>query len=254
MRKINYHPTLEQAPDIKALCQPLLKFDINYFTHVNIDEHNKFAAISNHPEFHKLYLKKAYYHADIHLADVVEKSKYVIWDTMEYQGESLQMHEDAEAFGIRHTFTIIDKSANDHNYYHFSTSNKDFSFNQVYLNNLDLLELFIEHFKEAVGQSKTLSKAYQIKFSINENLANYSLMNDHLSQQAARTQFLQAISHSRSNQNDFFVIHKDSRLAVSLSKQQAHCLMLLVQGMNAAEIAEKLQLSPRTVYHYLDND
>ena len=29
--------------------------------------------------------------------------------------------------------------------------------------------------------------------------------------------------------------------------------MLLVQGMNAAEIAEKLQLSPRTVYHYLDN-
>ena len=122
----------------------------------------------------------------------------------------------------------------------------------MYLSHLDLLDLFITHFNESVSQSKLLSKAYQIKFSMSDNLANYSLNHQNGPQQSIRTEFMRAISNTRHSCTDFFVVHKDTHLAVPISKQQAQCLMLLMQGLNAGEIAARLVLSARTVYHYLD--
>ncbi len=255
MRNLDKHPIFQFASDIKAICQPLLKLNIDCFAHMKIDEAGKLSTISNHPEFHKNYLEKSYHHSGIHLAEFAERSNYILWDVLQSTGNSAKMVEDLELFNIRHSFTIIEKNSSGADYYHFSTAIKD-SFNHVYLSNLDLLKLFIGHFKASVRQSKNLSRAYNIKFDIKENTAEYSLGVDN-ELKIRREKFLHELLDSQSktiqckNFNNF-IIHKDSHQAVAISRQQTKCLLLLFEGHSAKEIAKKMELSPRTINNYLE--
>ncbi len=48
------------------------------------------------------------------------------------------------------------------------------------------------------------------------------------------------------------LLHKELHLPIHLSKQQSRCLLLLVQGKSAKEIASELLISYRTVEYYFD--
>lgn len=48
------------------------------------------------------------------------------------------------------------------------------------------------------------------------------------------------------------LIHKDSKIPIFLAKQQSVCLVLLMQGKSAKEIALAMGLSHRTVQHYVE--
>jgi len=47
------------------------------------------------------------------------------------------------------------------------------------------------------------------------------------------------------------LFHKENRLAVVLAKQQSTCLLLLFEGKSIKQIANEMQLSDRTIGHYL---
>jgi len=48
------------------------------------------------------------------------------------------------------------------------------------------------------------------------------------------------------------LIHKQNKLPIHLSIQQSRCLELLMQGKSAKKIAIEMELSHRTIEHYLD--
>lgn len=48
------------------------------------------------------------------------------------------------------------------------------------------------------------------------------------------------------------LLHKDSNIPIYLSKQQSQCLSLLMQGKSAKQIAIVMNLSYRTIEHYLE--
>ncbi len=264
MNVINKHPVLLHASDIEDICRPLSKLNISYFAHVNIDKAGQFSAVSNHPEFHKHYLQQGYHHADIHLANSVLTAKYIIWDSLVCSGESEQMNQDAEALNIRHTFTIIDKNATGDNFYHFSTHIKEHSFNQTYLSNIDLLEMFVSYFHACMNHSKKLLKAYEFKYSLDKSDAecNINTGSFSLCLGDTRAEFMRELSMPRAGskteakrlqKNNALLIHKDTNQAVALYRQQLKCMVLLMEGHTAREIADKINLSCRTVNHYLEN-
>ncbi len=249
MAKIHKHPVLTHASDIKAICRPLDTLDISYFAHVNVDQVGKFSAVSNHPHFHKHYLDHSYHHADIHLADIGLATNYVIWDALEYSGDTYQMKLDAQEFNLLHTFTIINRDISGNNFYHFASHIKPNSFNQVYLSNLDLLNKFIEYFNDSIGQSSILSKSYQFKYSITENNAEYThIANNDI----ARRVFYKQITQQTFRSSRDFVIHAKTKQPISISAQQSKCLTLLIKGYTSKQIADQLRLSYRTVNHYLE--
>lgn len=48
------------------------------------------------------------------------------------------------------------------------------------------------------------------------------------------------------------MLHRETKIPIYLSKQQSHCLVLLMQGKTAKDIAGKMNLSYRTVQHYFE--
>ncbi len=59
-------------------------------------------------------------------------------------------------------------------------------------------------------------------------------------------------SHHTSEKNQISLIHKNMNIPIHLSPQQSKCLLLLMKGKSAKQIAREIKLSHRTVEHYLE--
>jgi DNA-binding CsgD family transcriptional regulator len=239
--KIFKHPSLLYATDIAEICSPLNKIDISYFCHVQISDQKKFAALSCNPKFTEHYLKNKYYMGDIHMVDANRLGNFFIWNNVELGKEKEKMCLEAADFGIKNVFTIIDRSKNGIDYFHFANDLPTREFNQGYLAKLELLQAFIHYFKNSIQQSKPLKKAYDFKFDLGPQklmLGNDSTVCDH-------NDFLECLSTNKSGTR----LNIDD---VLLSKRQSDVVHLAMRGKTQKEISEILNLSQRTVRHYFD--
>lgn len=240
MKKISKHPSIVHARDITDLCRPLHHLDISYFSHVHIDNKNRFSALCSNPDFTEHYIRSKYYNADIHMASMDQFNNFVIWDTIERSGQTEKMGIEALTFGIDHTFTIIESNEHGKDYYHFSTHLPCKSFNQVYLRNFDLLNQFIAYFKDKVSEEKILSSAYDHVFTIDGNAEGYIIKNEDVftNLEEKRKGFITSLNSA----NNFV-----------FTKRENECLYFTVRGKTAKQIAQILGVSYRTIEEYLSN-
>lgn len=244
---ITNHPSLCFSQDLASICKPLSKLNISYFSHAKLDKNKQFSAINNHPDFMELYLNNNYFNIGIHMMDPEALGHYVVVDAFESKGLSAKMHQEAAALGIKHFFTIVDKSKSDcDEFYHFASHASEKTFNQTYLTHLDLLKLFIQYFNETIKQSKTLGNAYDMKFNIDPQAAGFTI-NENQYLIKKRLEFLDVIKQKKSR----LLIHKNTQQSLLLSPRQSKCLFLLCKGKTTKEIAFILNLSHRTVENYL---
>lgn len=242
--KIANHPSNKLQDDIRVLCNPLNTLGITYFSKATILE-DKFSGISNNPEFQKIYLINNYQNADIHMANRDIHQKYFIWDEINYSGKSLELDDKSIDFGINHTFTIHQKDDLGDHFFHFATENRDKNFNHVYLRNIDLLEMFINKFNQAVKDSSELSKTYSITFAIDENVSHFDFSNtfnlnvsEHI-----RYEFLNELCKDKK-----FPINNTT----SLSMRQLILLYWLYHGKTINDISRILNLAEVTVHKQIN--
>ncbi len=241
--KIRSHPSILFEQDLKEICSPLNKLNITYFAHVHIDKDGRFSALTNHAEYTKLYLEKKYYNADIHLANTGLIKNHFVWDSIDIQGVSAEMIEDANRFNLYHTFTIMEDDCTGRNYYHFETNQFNKSINQVYLSNIDLLKLFILYFKDKVRGDKRLSSAYSLTFQLDEESKGFWVDNKlEGNSQLAREDFLGAL-------NTDGILNICGRKIISVREMEV--LSWLHAGKTTADIARILGLADVTIHKHI---
>jgi DNA-binding CsgD family transcriptional regulator len=241
---INNHPMFHHADDLNRICSPLSLIDINYFSHVKITNCNEFSALSLNPEFGRHYLMNHYYNADVNAAKNNELGKYVIWDNIELAGKSKKLYAESIQLGVDHTFTIVDASASEKNFYHFASNIKGRSINQEYLTHLELLNRFIDYFNEKVAESPILSKAYHFKIAVDETSSYETNL---------------ALAQHESDKKEKFLAITGSpkpiprKISTQLTYNENRCLALYIAGYSAKEISKNLGLSFRTVENYISH-
>lgn len=243
------HPALTHSQDMETICRPLNNLGITYFAHVTVTKQGVFSGISNNARFAEHYLRNKYYNADIHLSKKNNLGSYIIWDLIERIGQSKKMHNEASQFGVQHTFTIVERRHLHSHFYHFATNQNDQSINQVYIENIDLLHIFIDYFNKTINSSPILLSAYNIKFQLDQLSPGYTIKeNDQFSKNRdKRLAFISAIQHTEKHN----VAHFNSMPMPMPTPQQLNCLKLLAEGYSAKTIASTLNLSVRTVENYL---
>lgn len=253
MKDFKKHPNLTNAEDLREICKPLEQLNITYFGHAKIDQKDKFSALALNPKFAKHYLENKYYNADIHLAKEENLGKYILWDALEVDGKANKMSQEAAEMGIRHTFTIIKESLDEKNFYHFATHLHDKFMSQVYLSNFDVLNKFIEYFNEKVSKSKELSKAYDLKFSIDTEHSEFKIINinNFVEIQQKRLEMIKVLTSEDDADHQCSIQDKESQKIIYITLQQFKCFDLLSQGYSIKKIGKITHLSPRTVEHYL---
>lgn len=244
--KISQHPAILYADDVSTICKPLRDLNITYFAHVNVDNDKKFSAIASSPGFVDCYLNKHFYNVDIHMVNDAQFGECVVWDAIEPTGESAKMDPFAIQFGVEHTFTIFEKSNAGLDCYHFASNVMGRSINQRYVSNIDLLKLFIMHFKEKVNESKLLSSAYDMKFGIDEHKAKFTVGNEAVlaHNMQCRELFLKNIKIDK---------HFIRNMKKPLSHREVEVLFWMHSGKTASEIAKLLGVADVTINKHIIN-
>lgn len=238
VKLLKNHPTVTQISSLKSICQPLKeRFDISYFAHVNVDKKHNLSCLSTDPDYVHYYMSNAYCNYDVHLLDGPLEEELVLHDTVEKHGESARMFKDAHDHKIRNIFSIIHRTENATEAFHFAREIDDNSKNADYLSNLHQLKQFILHFKELVFTQKGLRKAYDIHFPLQRNAKYQSTIN------------------YTDSKPDPFALEKfylpSSKTYLTLREMQ--CISMLKQGLTLQESAERLNITERTVRAHLNN-
>lgn len=232
------HYSIEaNAQELLELCRPLTELNISTFSHIRSFHNNQFNVLCNNSKFLANYFKKEYYNADPCVQIKAESSpigQFLVWDVIKTHGQTAAMLQDSADFDFKHVFTIIKNKPDCTEFYHFGTHLTTPAINQLYINNIDLLDQFIHYFKRAVSQSKVLSKSYLQGFSPNKSSDSSLLLNQLDSKKQAA--FLKAISTPEN----------------TLTKREVEYAQLIIKGMTAKEIALQLKQSPRTIEHRID--
>jgi len=186
-----------------------------------------------------MYHSNNYYQNDIYSVTHGHFGEFVLWSSLNCSGASSTFVKDAGNLGYHQFFTIIEKDVTGTNFYHFATGIATTSMSQMYLSNIDALKAFIRYFKNTAETAKELSSWCDIKFKIENNHADIELPSD------------QMIISNDVNRNEFFnEIGVENKFS-QLSPQQLKCFSLLVKGACIKQIASELNLTYRTVEHYL---
>lgn len=235
LKYITKHPVFTNSQDIADICKPLELLNINYFSHAYIDSKGQFSALSNNPNFAELYIINKFYQADINMCKE-NLGNLILWDSLDWQGESRRLNEIASTFGIDHTFTICEPNAGGYDYYNFSSNATSNTINQEYLRNLGLLKLFILNFRDKVFNS-SLASAYDFKFKINYDV-DVKCISKTANDKIDRDKFLTTL-------NIKSTINKD------LSMREIEILSWLQKGKTLDQIATILNLSEITIKKYI---
>lgn len=251
--KLKNHPMMLHHQAIKDICNPLNALNITTFSHVRVNNDQSFSCLVTDPDFAKNYMNKKHYNADVHAdKNHCHLLNCLMWDNIEAKGATAEMLQDAADFQFNSIFTIVQKQDdNQVDYYHFGTHLKNRAMNQLYVNQFDLLEQFIQHFNESVKRAPQIAAAYDITVELDQKSFIFTEQDRVLFQALIiqREKFLNALSVQAFNMQ--IAAHPQSCQLPYFTPGELKTIPMLLEGFTAKEIAKIQGVSYRTVEEYV---
>lgn len=223
------HFALTSSSDIDQLSKPLREFfGITSFVYVQKFASGKEIRLSNQPDWIKYF-----YQHELYASSVFEQpwSSYqrtqLLWSQLTSHQVVLQ---GARTFNIDHGLTLVRPQSDSCEFYFLGTTPDNSSITSLYFSHLDLIDKFLDYFKEQAG--KIIQQAKQQAIILPPSPQAPPLVSAF-----DREAFLQTLHPQRS----------------LLSPREQDCIQLLVKGYSNKMIAQELQLSTRTIETHLDN-
>lgn len=233
------HPSFTHADELTAICAPLKMLGITYFAHGHISRENKLTGLTNSPLFTKLYFEQHYYQFDCHQDDMPTGEQYLLWDTIPITSETRSMEDDFNQCNFAHTFSIMNKSDNGLDCYHFATWPGNDAMNGKYFAALDSLKQFINYFKDKTLNDPSLARSYEMGIPMQPGAGKF-----HKDASAMDIpQFKELIRNDR----HYLLSGKQY-----LTNREVESLYWLSQGKTYEETAVILTISARTVKAHIE--
>lgn len=209
----------DSVRDIKALCQPLFdSLNINYFDYCRLNNDNTFACLASDGDWLEHFFKRKY-----KLGCTIKSTGMHLWQA--YCDDELV--KDAKTyFNHDHGISIFIKKDTYIEYFDFAAPSDNKQILSTYFNNQDILKNFCEEFKEQA--TPLISNIVSNPITIPNTMCG-ELVSDLVADNTL-------LKSNREN----------------LSERQLQCLLLIVKGMTVKQVGRELNLSPRTIEHYIE--
>lgn len=228
------NPIYTAAPAVNEICAPLKNhLEIIHFGYNKLFHDGGEIDLGVRPELIQNYRDQELYRYGAYWCQPGSyQTGFVLWSQLTTHQKIISTRE---RFQIGDGITFINKLNDGVEFFHFATTPQNKRMILFYLNNLDLLENFTRYFKDKASQ--LITEAEENKFYIPGEFSSDQSSNV-LKDEILRNHFLKDIS-LESVEN-------------KLSQRQKECLYFLVKGMTYKEISKQMNLSPKTVEHYLE--
>ena len=270
------HFSLTSCQEVRDICKPL--FDNFGFTHFHFrrtfNDRSR-AVLCTNPEWVKyFYDTKQYDHygiyeelkpnGEITICDQLfnsihsdstyssmhysvsgamknRKPSFVLWQSLYDLPVFNFVFEEAKYFNIDHGITMTDNDEHSCSFYQIGTTPEKAHLINFYLNNYDILRVFIKYFKDRGAHLIEQAEKNRI-------LANDSITQPHFLEKN-NIPFIENEKFDRF----FKQIQYSAYRVEGLSSREMQLIQYLLKGYTAKQIANALQLSHRTVEFYIAN-
>lgn len=224
--------SINNQAKLQNICRPLEQLSLPYFCYFRIDSDGRFGNLSNYPPQLDFY-----YSNDLHKDNPLFIDPRLIRSGCMFTPcvfEPTGLKRIYEKFQIHHAFFIFRRLGDTVEVFGFTTPHLTEN-SPLICPDYFLLNDFIFYFKMEAKQ--IIDKMMNDGFNIKEERG--------------------AAFHERDSRHP--LLCKDKRAETfldqisPLSNRERECLMMLRQGYSVKKIACVLNLSPRTVQHYLEN-
>lgn len=220
------HFFLTASGELQELVKPLKEYGIDYFTYNKHFTDGSRIRLTTHPHQLKAFLENKYYlTGNIDANPQLYLNQAALFSTLQNQ----HIVEWVRAnFRIYHGIYILRKSELFTEFFGFATSINNPQIINFYLNNLDFLQKFCDLFMEQGKALITQAEQNKLYHNHNETCGINLYKPENLEAQTDTIQFSDQFSPRKLD-----IIH------------------WLLQGYRAKEIAQKLNISPRTVEEHI---
>lgn len=239
-QKVKTHPAIMFASQVAEICKPLSKVDIDFFSHVRTFEDGSISILCNRPDISIACAESQLYHnARYTKPPRFYTSGYYIWNNDNRTDKEEEHSALLRKHGISNGLTIIRREAEYCDFFHFASSPNNSHINNFYVNNLEAFGKFADFFLEKAHQLIRISERNRIKVAPEENDLEVLSKEEKANNDSG---FMRVLTQNGMNSG-----------SINLSKRQKDCLYWLLKGKTAAETANILNLSQRTVESYINH-
>lgn len=215
--------------NIANIVKPLEKLGINYFSFGRSYHDGSRIYLTNCCHYLDNYFKEGHYlTGNTECKPETYKDQVLFWSTAPNQKI---LNDCARAWGIDHGIWIFKSHENYCEIFTFATNSGNDRIINVYLSKMDLLNSFMEYFREKAASIIKQAENQKIFLPFNKTLD---------------------LNNTLIKTEDFNILPHKTNRNYSLTKRQLQCCLLLTKGKTSREIAASLDLSPRTVEYYLE--
>lgn len=238
----------EHRKKLIKVCEPLLDLGINFFWFQFHTKDGHFCCIGNNPDLIYTYIdERMHHHTPFYIEpDFIQEGLYI---ANEVKNQNFQKNwENIERkFQTKHRISITKRNPQYCSEYGFSTSTKTENSTSLLINQIPLLNKFINYFESSM--SKTLHSMFlqpvniknEVKISNRKENSSFPYQLDN----EKKIKFLEKLDNSEVLKNKF--------LNLKFTKREIEILHYYSKGLSAREVGEYLNLSRRTVENYISN-
>lgn len=246
MHNFNHHIekySVKHSTKLKSLCSPLFEtFGLNAFYFQCIANNNSYLTLSPNLELlNHYYLEKDFYKINPFIVQSHEINPGIYFDKHIRNSRLQESHTSLEnSTGIKCLLRCVRKQDNLCTQFGFGRPTNNSKVDTLVANELPLLMRFIQYFE---------SEMYPV---IQDMLHN----NIDISQDIIKSPAKLPLTHLDPKTKADFLDqcgHDYATLSQDLSKREIECLKFWAEGYLAKEIGLKLDISQRTVEHYIES-
>lgn len=229
----------KHAPSVREIIAPMHAVGVAGMFYVRIYNDGTIINLANNADWTDFYFKRLtqgqYLQQDI-IDQFFTYSGVSLWAL----NEASPIWKDAKHyFGYSNGVSICEDYANFREVIGFYSSDDDQKMNHFYVNQIDTLKRMKQYFM--LQSQEVIRLAEDERHAM--HYAIFPKIEPHFDAQS-----LDCFNKPQS----IVLIHKDSGMPVNITPQRGKCLVHLLRGQSMQEIAANLQLSPKTVEHYLE--
>jgi DNA-binding CsgD family transcriptional regulator len=238
------HPFLSLSAEISPLCTLLENFGIHHFTYLKQFINGSKISLSNKPQWISDYYNLKLYESSLFEKHTSPSINFQVW----FGDYDLAVYKHGkENYNTMHSISITESRKESCENFLFATTPDNAKAIHFLNNNREILFHFILYLRDR--GKKILELAHQHRLSAGRPL---KLGTQEISDWLLRMQKLK---------KDFFtktqlrrcILAQSEEIDVKLAKQEMDCLFYLLNNKTAAETAQQMKISRRTVEAYLEN-
>ena len=236
--------TVDLSNRMNQICSPLKdQLGINYFTYHTLSSEGEYSVIVSNPEFAEYFTSNKFYYEDpfIRHPDNFHESA-VLWKS--YGSDRFKndlLNSIKTEFNFDHGISLIRKSRNfgsDLEIFGFASPTNHQNASHYYLNHLEIFKGFCDHF--TFEASSILKKMSGNPIQLKDLIGDAFFEINPIPKSVPYPTFLNSPSHPPD-------------LISCLSARERDCLLLYSRGKTASKTGKILNLSTRTVEHYMES-